>query len=223
LSLLLNWLALWSRDFALTWKRLLLIIDQFEEIYIAANAAERSRFLEDLGALGRTALPCSVLAILRADALEQILSLSAQSAGPFPALYNNYRQRLLGPMSYDSLRQAVRSHVEAAGLDLEGGLAERIVGDLYREAGSLPLLQVTLTQLFKQRVAQTLTHEAYNGLGTVHTVVANYAFEVLEKLASAEKLPKADIDQQSARFSSSLCSWTKAIKPRKGSVPFTQE
>jgi WD40 repeat protein len=64
---------------------------------------------------------------------------------------------------------------------LSRGLVERILSDVAREAGSLPLLEFALTELWNGRQGALLTHGTYDGLGQVAGAIATRAEAAFEE------------------------------------------
>ena len=127
--------------------QLLLVVDQFEELYtLCADAAAQQAFIDELLAAaeaskGRRPSPCVILLTLRADFMGQALAYR-----PFAdALQEG--SLLMGPMTRQELRVAIEKPAEMQGAAFEAGLVERILDDVGDKPGNLPLLEFTLTLL----------------------------------------------------------------------------
>jgi WD40 repeat protein len=162
--------------------RLVLIIDQFEELYLpSSDSAERALFLTALLAAARGAdggpAPAIVVLGLRSD----FLALCAEDPLLSGVLENG--QFFVGPMSPQDLRRAVVEPARRAGLALEDGLASQVLADLdaydstaHRyQAGALPLLGYALEETWRRRRGRTLTLAGYVGAGRVGGAVAKAA------------------------------------------------
>ena len=166
---------------------LLLIIDQFEELYtLCPEATERQRFLELLLAAveaGAGSLaPSSVfLVTLRADFMGQALAYR-----PLADILQEGAV-MLGPMNRDDLRTAIAQPAQMQGAAFEPGLVERILDDVGEEPGNLPLLEFALTLLWEQAEDGWLTHETYEALGHVKGALARYAEQVFVDLAPTDQ------------------------------------
>jgi WD40 repeat protein len=152
--------------------RLLLLIDQFEEL-LAQRPDVIHQFIDVLAkATANPAGPASptltVLLTLRADFLAQALD----HAPLVEALRGSVL--VVGRMTREQLRRAIEGPVGHEVI-YEPGLVDRILDDVGEEAGSLPLLQFTLTLLWERQRRRTLTHAAYAELGGVNGAVARYA------------------------------------------------
>jgi WD40 repeat protein len=166
--------------------RLLLFVDQFEELYTLCPEPEiRRRFLDELlaavgsGQEGRP--PFVLLLALRADFMGQALAHRAFAN----ALQN--ASLLLGPMTREELCLAIERPALKQGAVFETGLVERILDDVGEEPGSLPLLEFALTLLWEQQSYGWLTHAGYEQIGRVEGAVARYADEELGDLDADEQ------------------------------------
>ncbi len=158
--------------------RLLLIVDQFEELYtLCPDSEERRRFLDELlaaveaGAEQRIS-PFVLLITLRADFMGQALTHR-----PFAdALQEG--SLILGPMNREELRAAIEKPAEMQGAAFEVGLVARILDDVGEEPGNLPLLEFALALLWERLDQGWVTHAAYEEIGRVEGALARYAEEV---------------------------------------------
>ena len=171
---------------------LLLIIDQFEELYtLCQNADERHRFL-DLVVKGfsnqvsgfsqsTTENRKHLVMTLRADFMGQALAYPLM----VDALQNSDIK--LGPMADDDLQQAIAAPAQKVGVSFESGLVERIMDDVGSEENTLPLLEFALTELWRWQTHRQLTHVAYEQIGQVKGALAKHADQVFAKLSMAEQ------------------------------------
>ncbi|MGI2906182.1 tetratricopeptide repeat protein, partial [Tolypothrix sp. VBCCA 56010] len=163
--------------------RVLLIADQFEEIYtLCADHKIRHSFLDILltsfqSSPGKTNV---LVATMRADFLGNALS--------YPAFGDVLKTDIkLRSMNHDELLQVIAKPAEKLGVTFEGGLVERILDDVEDEPGNLPLLEFALTELWKQRKGKQLTHAAYQHIGKVQGALARHADRNYGKLSAAQK------------------------------------
>ena len=94
---------------------------------------------------------------------------------------------MLGPMTREELRAAIEKPAEAQGAAFEAGLVERLLDDVGKEPGNLPLLEFALTLLWERLDFGWLTHAAYEAIGRVEGALARYADEVYGALAAEEQ------------------------------------
>ena len=144
-------------------RRLVALIDQFEEIFTACHDDSlRRAFVDNLVyaatvAQGQTL----VLVTLRADFYGKCAVLPELAA----ALSDH--QLLVGPMSEAELRRAIERPAELTGCEFEPGLVDALVRDVQGEGGGLPLLQYALRELWFRRTGpfHTCGVPAYRGSG----------------------------------------------------------
>jgi hypothetical protein len=166
--------------------RLLLIADQFEEIYtLCADHKIRHSFLDSLLASFQSSPSQSqynhvLVATMRADFLGNALLYR-----PFGDVLKNDIK--LSSMNHDELSQAIAKPADKLGVTFEVGLVERILDDVDSEPGILPLLEFALTELWQQRQGKQLTHAAYQHIGKVQGALARHASENYGKLSAAQK------------------------------------
>ena len=168
--------------------RLLLFVDQFEELYTLCPEPDlRHHFLDVLLAAveagaSQTVSPFVLLITLRADFMGQALTHR-----PFAdALQDN--SLILGPMNRDELRAAVEKPALQQGAAFETGLVARILDDVGELPGNLPLLEFALTLLWERLDQGWLTHAAYEDIGRVDGAITRYAEEVYAELNQDEQL-----------------------------------
>ncbi|MET7510001.1 trypsin-like peptidase domain-containing protein [Streptomyces albidoflavus] len=160
---------------------LLLVLDQLEEVLQQPEDAERE-LAEVLFAAGALPPSVQVLATLRADFLEPVLS--HPRLGPVAGRHLH----ALRPLGADGLREIVTASVDALpGVAYEPGLAERVLADTGTEPGALPLLALALDLLWQRQEDGVLTHRAYDELGGVTGALGNQADRIW-----AEHVPPAD-------------------------------
>jgi len=160
---------------------LLLVIDQFEEVFtLVEDKAEVAHFLNSLhAAVADPRSPLHVILTLRADFYDRPLL--------FPHFSELMRQHteVVVPLTADELAHAIREPAERTGAVLETGLVTAIVADVNEQPGALPLLQYALTELFERREGRLLTKAAYQSIGGVSGALAKRAEEVYASLAEA--------------------------------------
>ncbi|MEH2166794.1 MAG: CHAT domain-containing protein [Nostoc sp.] len=162
-------------------KHLVLIADQFEELYTLAPPEERQPFLNALIYAINHALRFTLVLTLRADFYGYALSYRPFSDALQLGIYN------LGPMNREELRRSVEKPAQKMKIVLEEGLTDTLIRDLGNESERLPLLEFTLMQLWQKPRKWFLTHEAYQEIGGLEKALANYADTVLDKLSEVDR------------------------------------
>ena len=155
-----------------------LIVDQFEELFTLAAPDDAVRFSELIAAgIRDPASPLRVIATLRADYYDRPLSM--------PALAGVFSDSVVSvkPMTPLELERAVVEPARAAGVTVEPALLTQLVADMGDEPGALPLLQFTLFELF-ERMSVGLTLADYRQLGGIHGALTGGADQLMEELDS---------------------------------------
>ena len=167
--------------------KLLVVIDQFEELLTQADPAERSDFVAALApALGG---PVQVLATMRSEYVD---GLSKD-----PDLTNlGTRIHQVRPLESDALREVIEEPAKVAGLRFEDDLVTRLISDT-GTGDALPLLAFTLEQLAAGAShGDRLTHSRYDEIGGVQGALQRQADEALEAACDATgKTPGQVIDE----------------------------
>lgn len=164
--------ALPSKD-----SKLLLMIDQFEELFTQVELeSDRQQFLDlILTAVNAEDCPVIILATLRADFYDR------------PLLYQGFgeliraRTELVLPLNDDELAETISGPAYRVGAVLEDGLIDAITEDVREQPGALPLLQYALTELFERREGALLTKGAYDDIGGTLGALAKRAEEVFRR------------------------------------------
>jgi DNA-binding SARP family transcriptional activator/WD40 repeat protein len=159
---------------------LLLVVDQFEELFTLTTDEEmRRRFLDGLTALAADRRsPVRVVITLRADFLDH------------PLRYPEFGELLRAGMvavaapSEDELADAIERPAKRVGVRFEPGLVSQIVADVRDQPGALPLLQYALTELFAARSSDLLTVDGYVATGGVVGALGRRAEELYGRLDS---------------------------------------
>lgn len=156
--------------------RLVLLIDQFEEVFTLIDSEkERQHFLDMLVETVNDARSRVVLLItIRADFYDKPLMYAG-----FGDLIRQ-RNELVLPLSPKEIEEAVVAPVKRVGLTVEQGLVSAIVKDVKQQPGALPLLQYALTELFERREGRVLTLKAYEEIGGTSGALARRAEEIFK-------------------------------------------
>jgi basic membrane lipoprotein Med (substrate-binding protein (PBP1-ABC) superfamily)/DNA-binding SARP family transcriptional activator len=156
---------------------LLLVIDQFEEVFTLSTERTRRRFLENLvTAVTDPRSRVRVVLTLRADFYDRPL-LSHRFAPVFASSVVNVL-----PMSPAELEAAIVEPAAGVGVEVESALLAQLIADVGDEAQALPLLQYTLTELFGSRRGATLDARSYQELGGLEGSLSARADPLFEAL-----------------------------------------
>lgn len=161
--------------------RLLMVVDQFEELFTLVPEIERRSFVKSLLELV-SVTPVTILLTLRADFYGKAIDLSRDLSDRMQRGQVN-----LGLMTRVELRRAIENPAGAVGLEFESGLTERILEHIEDEPGNLPLLEFALTELWEMRQGQLLTNEKYDEIGGVEGAISKRAELQFTKLATEQQ------------------------------------
>jgi tetratricopeptide (TPR) repeat protein len=159
-------------------KHLLLVIDQFEELFtLCRQPEERQAFIDNLvtAANPNEAQPLTILITLRADFYAQC----AQYDGLRQLV--SQQQEYIGAMNRDELFRAIVQPAALGNWRLQEGLVELMLDDVGDEPGALPLLAHALLETWARRRGRTLTLSAYKEAGGVRGAIAQTAETVFQQ------------------------------------------
>ncbi|MEP0880975.1 caspase family protein [Trichocoleus sp. ST-U3] len=174
-------------------ERFLLVIDQFEEVFTVCPVEEdRRRFIElitQVAEIDDSRL--AVVTTMRADFLEPCLQYESLTQ-----LIQN-QAIYIPPLMGGNLEKAIAKPAELQGYRLEDGLLGEILNDV-KGAGSLPLLQFALTELWEKRDRQNhqLTLEQYKAIKGAIGSLNRYAEKVYTYKDFSEDFPTEERTQQ---------------------------
>jgi WD40 repeat protein len=160
----------------------IVVVDQFEELFVLPSAEARQRFLQLLTALiDSDEVDIRVLATLRADFWDRPLRLDTVGQHLADGAVH------LTTMGPDELESVIRKPAESVGCELEAGLVGRLIEDASRRPGALPLLQYTLTELYQHRSGTMLTNQGYDESGRLTGSIAAVAERIHGRLTDGER------------------------------------
>ena len=169
--------------------RLMLILDQFEELFAVASLEVQKDFLIQLEGLLQSDLPITLMLVMRDD----FFSRFAKEAPPglFEWVQRGF-VHISSALDEGELREIIQGPAKKVGLQFEAGLEEAIVKDVLETTANgeragrstvLPLLEFALTQLWERRSDGFLTHEAYSKIGGVTGSLTLWADQAYQSLA----------------------------------------
>ncbi|MEV6252584.1 TIR domain-containing protein [Nocardia sp. NPDC051911] len=160
-------------------RKLLLVVDQFEELFRRAEPAQRAEFTELLApAIGG---PVQVLATLRTEFLDQMIvdpAMSSLSTETYP----------LRPLRKGGLREVIERPARVAGFRIDDGLVTELLADT--DSGeALPLLAFALERLADGvHRGGTLSLQRYDETGGVRGALVRQAEVALAEARAATTL-----------------------------------
>jgi WD40 repeat protein len=165
--------------------RLLVFIDQLEELFTLASVDERQRFAAALRAL-RDVPSCYLVLALRADFFGALMESSL-----WPDLVGRISRIEVGPLRGRALAGAIAGPALRVGVYVEARLCDRLVAEAASEPGALPHVQETLRMLWEHRSHRVLGLTAYERLGDggsgLHAALARLADSAMGTLTPAQQ------------------------------------
>ncbi|MFJ8965398.1 hypothetical protein ACIRG5_39040 [Lentzea sp. NPDC102401] len=154
---------------------LVLVIDQFEEVFTLASPEQRDWFVQAL-----MSAPHVVIGV-RADFYGHV--------GRHPELVEalDGAQLLVGPLTTDELRRAITEPAQRVGATVESALVTRLVADVAGQPAALPLVQHALVETWHRRRGMTLSLVGYEQAGGVEHAIARTAEAVYSQLTEDQQ------------------------------------
>ncbi|HMB02300.1 MAG TPA: TIR domain-containing protein, partial [Isosphaeraceae bacterium] len=167
---------------ALRVDRLLVVVDQFEELITLTPKEDRRSFLSRLLAATRAGSGSMVLLTLRADYYGRAIGLDR-------GLCDGIQRGLInvGAMTPDERRAAIEGPARRVGLEFDSDLVDRLLDDVGDEPGNLPLLEFALTVLWERREGRRLINTAYKALGRVAGAIDHRVEDIFVKLTREQQ------------------------------------
>src|SRR6266702_5141291 len=164
--------------------KVVLLVDQFEELFIQTPSEDERRHFLDLLVTATTEPhgPVIVLLTLRADFYDRPML--------YPLLHQFMKahQTSVLPMGIPELREVIEkpAALPDVRLTFDGDLVGDLLFEVQGQVGALPLLQFTLDQLFQHRNGRQLTLSAYRDLGGVKGALTKQAESTYASLPSEQ-------------------------------------
>jgi SIR2-like domain/HEAT repeats len=155
----------------------IILIDQFEELFIKFGEEVHSHFLRELmQCLTGSSLTVRFVLSLREDYLGRLADL--RDIVPM-IFYNVYR---LKELTLENAKDAIVEPARAFGIDFEQGLPEAILKDIGATEVAPPQIQIVCYKLYQSLgEATTITHSLYKKLGGIKQILSDYLDESLAK------------------------------------------
>ena len=152
--------------------KVLVVVDQAEELVTVTPAAERQAFLEALTTSCAAPSPLRVVMTARTDMWDRVAAETGKFAmSVAPTVLH------VPPLTRTDLAEVITEPARRSHLSLEDGLVQRLVDDT-GSGDALPLLAFTLARLASDAEDGRLTHAEYDAVGGVKGAIASRAAEV---------------------------------------------
>jgi basic membrane lipoprotein Med (substrate-binding protein (PBP1-ABC) superfamily)/DNA-binding SARP family transcriptional activator len=169
-------------------RQAVLLIDHFEHVFSVPDESDKRELLHAMAsAAGSIGASLTLVLALRADFYDRPLQHADFAAVFVPGVIH------VLPMTASELEAAIVEPAERVGISVEPALLAELVAETAEQAGSLPLLQYTLTELFEQRTGSHLTLDGYRRLGGLRGVLSRRAESLYTSLGADEQQVAAQV------------------------------
>ena len=155
----------------------LIVIDQFEEVFTLSDLADREALVSNLGRLLEADPRHRVLLTMREEFKSRMVMLEALEAYLGRAWFS------MRPLLYEELRAAVEKPAALVNLQFRSGIVDDLVKRVLGQPTALPLLQFSLRALWEKRDRNRITWEVYREVGDPLNALQVSADEFYERLA----------------------------------------
>ncbi|WP_375470943.1 caspase family protein, partial [uncultured Nostoc sp.] len=162
----------------------ILIIDQFEECFTMCDDSQRQEFFDCLQELIDSTDNLYIFIGMRSDFRARWREYP-KFAGRINKPYINVEH-----LTREEIEEAITKPADWVGLGIEGRLKQQLINDVEDYPGSLPLLQYTLTELWRESRNQgdeVLSLKTYEDLGGVEGTLQKRADAVYKSLSATEQ------------------------------------
>lgn len=160
--------------------QLVLVVDQFEELFTQASTDDASAFLDALAAAVEDSHSrLRAVITVRADFYDR--PLAHRAVGELL----RRGTEVITPMSPGELERAITQPARLVGVGFELGLVAEMMADVGNRPGALPLMQHALSELFDERRGQLMERETYLAAGGVSGALARRADALYTELDPA--------------------------------------
>lgn len=169
-------------------RRVLLFVDQFEEIFTQLSAQDEATRAAFIAALTQAATPGGRILVLLTMRSDFVSNCAA-----YPKLNSLLNQGFLqvGAMQPAELVSAIARPALEVGLRIDPDLVAQVIHDMRDEPGALPLMQFAMQDLFNAQAAKggviALTLKDYLERGGLQRALERYADAAFEKLSPDER------------------------------------
>jgi class 3 adenylate cyclase/AAA+ ATPase superfamily predicted ATPase len=174
---------LWQQLLSQASRGAVLIIDQFEQLFLRATEALRKEFLELLEDLNSVSGERGHIVVsVREDFLAEVFALDR-----YWDRFSLNRMRLKS-LDRDSTLDSIIQPAELFGVRVDKVLAERVVDSLSQEGVHPAELQIVMDMLYRHRkVPERISLEDYQASGGVDRILRAYLDEALQSLPAKDR------------------------------------
>ncbi|MFA6318933.1 MAG: AAA family ATPase, partial [Elusimicrobiota bacterium] len=194
-------------------KTVVLIFDQFEELFLLQSEPVRRQLIAEMAAWIEAGLNLRIVIAIREEYYARLTELEAA----LPQLYDN--RLWVRRMSRLQAEEVITGPCRACGVEIDAELVTELAGELASEGKGveLPILQVVLDTLYNQAVkrdatAIRLSLADYQALGRIQSILANFVEDRVQVFGPeaelARQVLKAMVTAEGTRRVSSLTEIT---------------
>lgn len=190
----------------------LLVIDQFEELYSPeVDPSERDHFLSLLSdAVSDDSSNLRVIATLRADFFHKALN----HAGFANSL--RHRTIAIAPLSIKEATRAIVAPAEGVGVSVEPALVSELVSHVADSPTALPFFQFALTEVFRVEATDVMTLRSYEEIGSMAGALGRSAERIWESLDNDA------IEASARRVFGRLVTLGEGVRDTRRRVPLSE-
>ncbi|MBD2309765.1 AAA family ATPase [Chroococcidiopsis sp. FACHB-1243] len=160
-----------------------LIIDQFEECFTMCDESKQKEFFKYLRQLIDSVDTICILIGMRSDFRARLRE--------YPQVAEKIDKHfVVEHLNSQEIEAAITKPADLVGIGIEGELKRKLIDDVEDYPGSLPLLQYTLTELWResrQQGEEFLYLKTYESLGGIEGTLQKRADEIYNSLLAEEK------------------------------------
>ncbi|MFV9673100.1 MAG: BTAD domain-containing putative transcriptional regulator, partial [Acidimicrobiia bacterium] len=167
---------------------MLLVIDQFEELFTLTDETTRRAFLRNLiAAVEEPRQRIRILLTVRADFYDRPLL--------YPEFAELFTENVVNviPLTPSGIEAAAVEPAQQVGVVFAPDLLAELVSDMTDQPGALPLFQYTLTELFDERGNSAMTLDGYRRIGGLSGALSRRADAVYSSLDPEEQAVTRDV------------------------------
>ena len=183
-------------------ERLVIALDQFEEFFLRLGPKAQNAFIAQLApCLSDLEIDTRFVLSLRDDFFLRLGAFEGQVPGIFRNVF------VLNRLRREQALDAVMEPLKQVEIELEPGLAERIVGELDEQGVDPPQLQIVCDRLYDDMLARgsrRITIADYERLGGVEELLPAYLSDVLARLPQAKPVLETLVGDEGLKILRSL-------------------
>lgn len=206
--------------------RLIIILDQFEEIFTLQSQADRAKFSQELASCldDDLLLPVHWVISLRGEYLSELATFDPPVTNPID------KNVLLHPLSRENAKLAIQEPARKKSVFYQDGLIELILDDLGPQKIHPPELQIICSALYEAgKDRKLITHELYESLGKKVGILQEHFNNVMnqkiprDRVILAHQVLLSLVSSEGSRIPRSKNNLESELKSQKIDVSFLED